>query len=101
MIEGGGLGVYSPEEIGPIDVQTANGVVDIRVKNEEEACAVTRQYLSYFQGALKDWTAPDPRHLRRIVPENRLRVYDVREVLTGLADEGTVLELRSGWGRAW
>lgn len=98
MIEGGGLGVYSPEEIGPIDVQTANGVVDIRVKNEEEACEVTRQYLSYFQGALKDWTAPDPRHLRRIVPENRLRVYDVREVLTGLADEGTVLELRSGWG---
>ncbi len=98
MIEGGGLGVYKPEEIGPIDVQTANGVVDIRVKNEEEACNVTRQYLSYFQGDLKDWTALDQRNMRRVVPENRLRVYDIREIINGLADEGSVLELRSGWG---
>lgn len=98
MIEGGGLGVYKPEEIGPIDIQTANGVVDIRVRNEEEACNVTRQYLSYFQGDLKHWTAPDQRSMRRVVPENRLRVYDIREIVNGLADEGSVLELRTGWG---
>lgn len=98
MIEGGGLGVYRPEDIGPIDVQDANGVVDIRVKNEAEACAVTRQYLSYFQGDLKEWTSPDPRGLRRVIPENRLRVYDIRDVVSGLADDGSVLELRRGWG---
>jgi acetyl/propionyl-CoA carboxylase alpha subunit/acetyl-CoA carboxylase carboxyltransferase component len=98
MIEGGGLGVYRPEDIGPIDVQVANGVVDIRVKDEVEACAVAKQYLSYFQGALKDWTAPDQRLLRRAIPENRLRVYEVRDVIHGLADEGSVLELRQGWG---
>ena len=98
MIEGGGLGTYRPEDIGPIDVQDANGVVDIRVKDEAEACAVTRQYLSYFQGDLKDWTTPDQRALRRIIPENRLRVYDIRDVVSGLADEGSVLELRRGWG---
>ncbi|WP_158970918.1 acetyl-CoA carboxylase family protein [Chachezhania sediminis] len=98
MIEGGGLGVYKPEEIGPIDVQLANGVVDIRVKDETEACAVAKQYLSYFQGSVAGWSAPDQRRLRRAIPENRLRVYDVRNVIDILADEGSVLELRRGWG---
>ena len=37
MIEGGGLGVFTPDEVGPMDVQVPNGVVDIAVKNEEEA----------------------------------------------------------------
>ncbi len=98
MIEGGGLGVYKPEDVGPIDVQWANGVVDIRVRDEAEACAVARQYLSYFQGPVADWTAPDQRLLRRVVPENRLRVYEIRDVIAALADAGSVLELRGGWG---
>ncbi|SEL61207.1 Acetyl-CoA carboxylase, carboxyltransferase component [Blastococcus sp. DSM 46786] len=98
MIEGGGLGVVAPEEIGPIDVQHANGVVDIRVADDAAAVAVARQYLSYFQGPVADWTAPDQRLLRHLVPENRKRVYDVRAVLHALADEGSVLELRDGWG---
>ena len=54
MIEGGGLGVFRPEEIGPIDVQVANGVVDIAVRDEAEAVAVAKQYLSYFQGTRAD-----------------------------------------------
>jgi acetyl/propionyl-CoA carboxylase alpha subunit/acetyl-CoA carboxylase carboxyltransferase component len=98
MIEGGGLGVYRPEEIGPIDVQCANGVVDIRVKDEAEACAVARKYVSYFQGDLPNWTAPDQRALRFAIPENRLRVHEVRDVIDTLADDGSVLELRRGFG---
>jgi len=98
MIEGGGLGIYAPEEIGPLSVQIANGVVDIAVADEAEAVKVARQYLSYFQGSLSDWNAPDQRLMRRIVPENRLRVYEIREVLDTIADTGTVLELRSGFG---
>lgn len=98
MIEGGGLGIYRPEEIGPIDVQAANGVVDIRVRDEAEACAAAKKYLSYFQGADKEWIAPDQRLLRRAIPENRLRVYEMREVIDLLCDEGSVLELRKEWG---
>ncbi|RBY75118.1 carbamoyl-phosphate synthase large subunit [Blastococcus sp. TF02-09] len=98
MIEGGGLGVVSPEEIGPIDVQHANGVVDIRVADDAAAVAAARKYLSYFQGPVADWTAPDQRALRHLVPENRKRVYDMRAVLHALADEESVLELRDGWG---
>ncbi len=98
MIEGGGLGVFRPEEVGPMDVQVPNGVVDIAVKDEAEAVAKAKQYLSYFQGSVSDWEAPDERKLRFVVPENRLRYYDMREVIEGIADVGSVLELRPNWG---
>jgi acetyl/propionyl-CoA carboxylase alpha subunit len=98
MIEGGGLGVFAPEDIGPMAVQVPNGVVDIAVKDEAEAVAVAKKYLSYFQGNLKEWEAPDQRLMRRIIPENRLRVYDVRKVIQTLADVDSVLELRPEFG---
>lgn len=98
MIEGGGLGVFKPEEVGPMSVQRANGVVDIAVKDEAEAVAVAKLYLSYFQGPVRDWEAPDARALRFIVPENRLRYYDMRQVIAGIADIGSVLEIRKDWG---
>jgi acetyl-CoA carboxylase carboxyltransferase component len=98
MIEGGGLGVVRPEEVGPLDVQTQNGVVDVAVADESEAVRVARQYLSYFQGALASWDCPDQRALRSAVPENRLRAYDVRKLIATLADIGTLLELRRDFG---
>ncbi|WP_088278681.1 carboxyl transferase domain-containing protein [Ideonella sp. A 288] len=98
MIEGGGLGVYRPEEIGPAADLSANGVVDLLVADERAATAAARQYLSYFQGRVADWSAADPRALRHLVPEQRLRAYDMRRVLHALCDEGSVLELRAGWG---
>jgi acetyl/propionyl-CoA carboxylase alpha subunit len=98
MIEGGGLGVYTPEEVGPMSVQVPNGVVDVAVKDEAEAIVTAKKYLSYFQGPTPDWTAADQRELRHLVPENRLRVYDVRKVIETLADTDSVLELRAGFG---
>ena len=98
MIEGGGLGVFTPDEVGPMDVQVPNGVVDIEVADEAEAVLRAKQYLSYFQGPTEEWEAPDPRELRFIVPENRLRYYDIRKVIEGIADIGSVLELREQWG---
>jgi len=97
MIEGGGLGVYAPEDVGPIDVMTRNGVVDVAVADEAAAVAAAKKYLAYFQGALEAWTCADQRGLRSIVPENRLRVYDVRAVLETLSDADSVLELRCGF----
>ena len=97
MIEGGGLGVYDPTEIGPIDVQEANGTVDIVCDTEAEAVALAQKYLSYFQGPVDDWTAADQRELRHLVPENRLRGYEIREVIDAMADTDSVLELRPKW----
>ncbi|MGW2835497.1 carboxyl transferase domain-containing protein [Streptomyces sp. NPDC001286] len=98
MIEGGGLGVYRPEEVGPLSVQVPNGVVDVAVADETEAVRVARRYLSYFQGARASWEAPDQRLLRHVVPENRRRAYDMRTAVAGLADRDSVLELRAGFG---
>ncbi|MET0189713.1 MAG: carboxyl transferase domain-containing protein, partial [Pseudonocardia sediminis] len=98
MIAGGGLGDVTPDEVGPMSVQVGNGVVDVLVPDEAEATRVARAYLSYFQGTVEDWTAPDPRALRHVVPENRVRVYDMRAAVHGLADDGSVLELRRGFG---
>ncbi|MEU5882627.1 carboxyl transferase domain-containing protein [Spirillospora sp. NPDC047279] len=104
MIEGGGLGVFRPEEIGPAADQVPNGVVDVLVDDEAEAVDVARRYLSYFQGdgAFRPdgdgWTCDDQRILRHLIPENRLRAYDVRRVIEHLADTGSVLELRRGFG---
>lgn len=98
MVEGGGLGVFRPEDIGPMSVQEPNGVVDIAVADEAEAVATAKKYLSYFQGRTKEWTAPDQRLMRRIVPENRLRVYDIRQVIETLSDTGWVMELRPKFG---
>ncbi|MBI3769210.1 MAG: biotin carboxylase [Deltaproteobacteria bacterium] len=98
MVEGGGLGIFRPEEIGPMRVQVPNGVVDVAVADEVEAVRVAKQYLGYFQGSLTAWDCADQRALRALVPENRLRVYDVRRVIETLADAGSVLELRRDFG---
>ena len=98
MIEGGGLGVYDPADVGPVSFQAPNGVIDILVEDEEEATGAAQKYLSYFQGSLATWNAPDQRLLRRAIPENRLRVYDIRAVIDLLADEGSVLEIRRDFG---
>src|SRR5271163_713605 len=98
MIEGGGLGEYRPEDIGPIDVQRHNGVVHLVARDEAHAVSLAKQYLSYFQGSVDDWQAPDSRLARHVVPENRLRAYDVHHAIESIADVGSVLELRADYG---
>jgi acetyl-CoA carboxylase carboxyltransferase component len=98
MIEGGGLGVHEPAEVGPIEVQHGNGVVDLRVADEQQAVAAAKRYLAYFHGPVVGFDVPDQRVLRQLVPNERKRIYEVRRVLEVLCDEGSVLELRSGFG---
>jgi acetyl-CoA carboxylase carboxyltransferase component len=98
MIEGGGLGVFRPEEVGPLEVQERNGVVDISVADEAEAVATARRYLGYFQGPSAGWEAADQALLRTVIPANRLEVYDVHAVVELLADARSVLELRPRFG---
>ena len=98
MIEGGGLGIYTPEEVGPMSFQVPNGVVDILVKDDAEAIEATKKYLSYFQGPVQRWTAPDQGRLRDIVPKDRSDIYDMRELIATLADEDSILEIREAFG---
>jgi acetyl-CoA carboxylase carboxyltransferase component len=99
MIEGGGLGVFKPEEVGPIDVQTKNGVVDVRVRDEAEAVHVAKKYLAFFQGKVESFTSADQTALRTALPIRRRAAYKVRPIIDTLFDEGSVLELRRDFGR--
>ena len=98
MVEGGGLGVFKPEAIGPSPVQHANGVIDILVEDEAHAVAAAKKYLAFFQGSAPAWNAPEAELLRNVVPENRLRVYDSLAAVHALADTDSVLLLRTGFG---
>jgi acetyl/propionyl-CoA carboxylase alpha subunit/acetyl-CoA carboxylase carboxyltransferase component len=98
MIEGGGLGVHAPEDVGPVSIQEPNGVIDLLVEDEVEAVEVARRYLSYFQGRELEWECADQRTLRHLIPENRRRVYDIRAVIAALCDVDSVLELRRAFG---
>ncbi|MGD0880214.1 MAG: carboxyl transferase domain-containing protein, partial [Acidimicrobiales bacterium] len=98
MIEGGGLGSYRPEEVGPLEVQAANGVVDLVAADDAEAVDLVKRYLSYFQGPVDDWSCADQRLLRSAIPEERLRAYDIRRLLHTMVDTDSLLELRSGFG---
>jgi acetyl-CoA carboxylase carboxyltransferase component len=101
MIEGGGLGIYAPNEVGPIEMQWANGVVDLRAADDAEAVALAKRYLSYFAGATLGTDGSSvlsQELLRELIPEQRKRIYDVRRVVETLFDEGSVLELRRGFG---
>jgi acetyl-CoA carboxylase carboxyltransferase component len=100
MVEGAGLGRHAPEDIGPAAVQHANGVIDILVEDEAQAVAVARQCLALFQGTTAGVDPPGTASLRDVLPENRLRSYDSRPVVLGLADEGSVVWLREGFGQA-
>ena len=99
MIEGGGLGAVAPTDVGPMDIQTENGVVDYLAEDEVEATAVAKQLLSYFQGAVSEYSCADQRALRHIIPEDRKRAYDMRSAIEGVADTGSFLELRRAYGK--
>ncbi|MCG8492917.1 MAG: hypothetical protein MI743_14955, partial [Sneathiellales bacterium] len=95
----GGLGIFSPEEVGPVSVQCPNGVIDILAKDEQDATHLAKKALSYFQGRISNWQEHDQRRLRNVIPENRLRVYDIRNVIELMADKDSVLELRPEFGK--
>jgi acetyl-CoA carboxylase carboxyltransferase component len=100
MIEGGGLGKFEPAEIGPIDVQEKNGVVDLVAEDESHATALARQVLGYFQGPLETWESADQSVLREVIPEDRRWAYPVRRIIEVIADSGSFIELRRVYGRS-
>ena len=100
MIEGGGLGSFAPIEIGPMDVQAKNGVVDLVADDEAHATALAQQCLGYFQGGSETWQCADQVELRDMMPADRRYVYDVRSVITQIVDSDSFLELSHAYGCA-
>ena len=99
MIAGGGLGEFHPKEIGPAKVLFEKGVIDVLVKNEAEAVQLAKKYLSYFQGNKNEWAVGDQNALYKILPEDRRYAYDIKKIITTLADKDSVFELRSAFAK--
>ncbi len=100
MIEGGGLGRVQPDEVGPAEVQAANGVIDVLVKDEAEAVVEATKLLRHLSGeqqAPADGGFADQELLREVIPGRRRRAYDVNRVVDLLADEDSVTRLRPGF----
>lgn len=94
MIAGAGLGDYTAEQIGPIEVMSANGVVDLVVADEREAVVAATRLLDVFGGPGEPGPAADQAELRNLLPARERQAYDVRPVIETLADAGTVIHLR-------
>jgi acetyl-CoA carboxylase carboxyltransferase component len=100
MIEGGGLGQFAPRDIGPIDVQSKNAVVDLVADNEEHATELAKKVISYTQGDVSDWQCADQESLRTALPADRRYAYDVRGIIETVADTDSFTELTRGFGGA-
>ena len=106
MIEGGGLGSFKPTEIGPIEVQSSNGTVDIVADDEAHAAKLALKVLSYFQKSSPSQTnrsdslAQDQTILQSALPENRRQTYSVRNIIEVLCDTNEFTELGSGYGQS-
>ena len=98
MIEGGGLGVFVPTDIGPMSVHEKNGVVDYVATNEEEATLIAKKLLSYFQGSIEDFAVGDQEILQNIMPEDRRYTYEIRDIINTVSDQDSFLELRKKYG---
>jgi acetyl-CoA carboxylase carboxyltransferase component len=98
MIAGGGLGVVSPEDVGPVEMHAKVGSVDLVVADDADAVSSAKRILSYAQGSLGTFEAPDASRVGSLLPGDRRRAYDVRPLLEGLFDVGTVTELREQFG---
>lgn len=90
----------TPEEIGPAAVHVQSGVVDLLAEDDAHAIDLAKRYLAYFGPPQPPGEAPDPKPLRTMIPENPRRAYDVRKVITHLADIGSMLELKPSYGKS-
>jgi acetyl-CoA carboxylase carboxyltransferase component len=97
------------EEMGGSQVHTkVSGVADLEVENDEECLRVVRQYLSFFPGsnlesppvvATEDPSTRRCEELYDIVPANPRQAYDVRKVITTIADDGDFFAMKPEWAK--
>lgn len=98
MIEGGGLGVVAPDDVGPAPTLAKAGAIDLLVDDEAQAVHQARRILAWHQGDLPDAGAADQAALRDAIPPGRNAVFDPRTIIETIADRGSVIELRESFG---
>ena len=93
------------EELGGPGVHEKNGVCQFVAQDDAEAIYFTRELLSYLPQNAHEAVPPrpfsthatgDPGHC---VPLEARRVYDIRDVIRTIADNGRLLEVSEKWAR--
>jgi methylmalonyl-CoA decarboxylase subunit alpha len=91
------------EEMGGAKMHTAvSGCGDMLVKDEPEALALARRYLSFMPGspsAPARAPAALSRSLEQIVVADENKPFDMREVIAHLVDEGSELEIKARYAK--
>lgn len=100
MIEGGGLGSFAPEEIGPAEVHAQNGALDIVVEDEAAGTALAQRLIGLLTGGKAKSAQPPSDNLEDLMPQDRRTVFDIRAVISAVVDNGTAIELRAGHAAA-
>ena len=92
-------------ELGGHRVHERNGVCHLVAPTDTEAAMLARRLLSYLPSHCEGQLpiapagvagATDP---AAVVPAEPRRVYDVRDVIAAIADDGELLEISAGWAR--
>jgi acetyl-CoA carboxylase carboxyltransferase component len=93
------------ERLGGTRVHQRNGVCHFIAEDDFDSTRLARELLGYLpshSGASAPRAIPQPapgHDPSASVPEQARRVYDVRDVIGALVDQGEILEVASGWAR--
>ena len=99
----------TPEELGGASVHTKkSGVADMSYENDIEAIQQTRRFFDFVPANNKQkpprWPTEDPASRREpsldtLIPAESTKPYDIKEVITKVADEGDFFELQPNFAQ--
>ena len=99
---------FTKEELGGSDVHKKNGVTDNIAKNEEDAFYQIKKFLSFFPSNIyelskrkesKDDIDRKERKLEEIIPKDRKKTYEMRELIEMFVDDRDFFEISNFFGR--
>ena len=99
---------FTKEELGGSDVHKKNGVTDNIAKNEEDAFYQIKKFLSFFPSNIyelskkqesKDDINRKERKLEEIIPKDRKKTYEMRELIEMFVDDRDFFEISNFFGR--
>jgi propionyl-CoA carboxylase beta chain len=101
--------IVTPEELGGASVHTKkSGVADLSFENDIEALAYTRRFFDFLPANNREkppiWPNEDPADrmessLETLVPVEASKPYDIKEVITKVADAGDFFEIQSDYAQ--
>jgi acetyl-CoA carboxylase carboxyltransferase component len=91
----------SAEELGGPRVHERNGVAHFVAEDDGDAALLVRDLLDHLPGGSpqRKPAPPPPYRVEDCVPAEERKVYDVRDVVRAIADEGRMLEWSPRWAR--